>query len=234
MVMGRLDLHLRPGSTDTLDERGSQPHLVPCGLRRRKSRALCLKMKKTYSHIGHAVLGLGEGGLVGIMPLPLNLGFILLFLALWPISLARSKTPVERTGHLIKIAVGIATVVAAILLPVKQLDGRVGPIHYEKMSLSELCDRLNEDWNVYVTAYDPPIALTSVTFRTEGKMSRRQVLEKLANDMNMDLQIGSCGTGATFLFGSLPCFTRLGPREAQQDESSEPSEAARTAPSDDR
>ncbi len=189
-------------------------------------------MKSYVSHVGHGLIGLVEGGLISIMPLPLNLGFILLFLILWPISLARSKTPVERMGHLIKICVGVGTVVMAILLPVKQLDGQVGPMHYEEISLPRLCDRLNEDWHVSVWAYDSAIAHTAVTFRTEGRMSRRQVLEKLADDMNMDLEIGSCGTGATFLFGSLPCFTRLQPRDEQQDESRVPSEAVPTAPSE--
>ena len=172
-------------------------------------------MKKPFSHSGHAVLGLAEGALVSIMPLPINFGFILLFLILWPISLVRSVTPVERMGHLIKIGVGVMTVVVAILLPVKHLDGRVGPMDYEPMSLYELSRHLYEDWRIPTMIYDSGATNTFLTFRIDKRVSRRFVLDKLAKDTDRELRIRRCGTGATFLFGAHPSFTTLRPREAQ-------------------
>ena len=177
---------------------------------------LCYEMKKNIKLIGHGVLGLAEGGIISIMPAPFNFVFILLLLILWPISIMRSSSPVETIGHFIKIGVGILTVVLAIFLPIKQLDGRVGPMHYERMSLYDLSRQLYTDWSIRIMAYDPSATNTFVTFGTDKRMSRRKVLQKLAEETDSDLRIRYCGTGATFLFGADPSFTTFGPRRAQQ------------------
>jgi len=51
------------------------------------------------------------------------------------------------------------------------------------------------------------------SFVAERAMSRRDVLGKLAREAACELHIGYCGTGATFLFGAHPSFTRLHVRE---------------------
>lgn len=172
-------------------------------------------MKTAISNVGHGALGLVEGGIVSIMPFPLNFGFILLFLILWPVSIARSASRVKRIGHLLKMGVGVLTVVTAILLPVKQLDARVGPMRYDRISLYDLSRRLYADWSIHIMTYDAGVTNTFVTFATEKKMTRRQVLEKLAAETDSDLRILYCGSGATFLFGAHPSFTTLRPRKTQ-------------------
>jgi hypothetical protein len=105
--------------------------------------------------------------------------------------------------------VAIAVVVTATCLPVKQLDRSVGPMNYKAMSLLQLTQLLAEDWRVFVRP-DSLIATGKVTaFKTTEPMSRPQVLQKLARETGGELHIGFCGTGATFLFGAHPSFTKL-------------------------
>jgi len=172
-------------------------------------------MRNAHSHFRHAALGFFEGGLMSILPMPFGHGLFILFIFLWPISLALANSPRKRKGHLIKIAVGIATLVSAILLPIKQLDGKVGPMHYEDVPLTQLCQHLMRDWKIYVSAYDHNGIDQAFTFLTEQRMTRREVLERLARETEMDLQIGYCNNGASFLFGAHPCFTSLTPRNTQ-------------------
>lgn len=173
-------------------------------------------MKKNIKLIGYGALGLAEGGIVSIISHPISLWLILLFLILWPISIMRSSSPGVRIGHFVKMGVGVFTVVLAIFLPVKQLDGRVGPMRYERMSLYDLSRHLSKDWDIRIMPYDPNAANTFVTFDTDRKMSRLKVLRKLAEESDSDLRIMYCGTGATFLFGAFPSFTTLRPRKTQQ------------------
>ncbi|MBI4680938.1 MAG: hypothetical protein HY753_06985 [Nitrospirae bacterium] len=173
------------------------------------------EMKKNIKLIGYGVLGLVEGGIISVISQPISLWLILLFLLLWPISILRSASSVERIGHFIKIGIGVFTVVLAIFLPVKQLDGRVGPMHYERMSLYDLSRRLSKDWSIRIMPYDLNLDNTFLTFGTDKRMSRLKVLQKLAKETDSDLRIMYCGTGATFLFGASPSFTTLRPRKAQ-------------------
>jgi hypothetical protein len=167
-------------------------------------------MKRTAVYIGYGVLGLLEGGIVSIVPLPINF----LFLILWPFSIFCSISKEERTKHFLKIVVGIFTIIMAILLPVKHLDGCVGPMRYERMSLYALSLRLNADWAMNITSLDSGIN-TFLAFKIDQKVTRQEVLEKLAKDADCDLRIGYCGTGATLLFGAHPSFVTLHPRKIQ-------------------
>jgi len=172
-------------------------------------------MKRFFTCIGCGALGLAEGSLVSILPLPFNLLLILIFLVSWQVSLLRSVATSRNIGHLIKMGVAIAIVITATMLPVKHLDGQAGPMNYERMSLEDLSRRLFHDWRISVTAYGPSADDTFVTFRIDKPMSRRRVLEKLAQDTGWDLSIGSCGTGATILYGTYPSFTALSPPGAE-------------------
>ncbi len=175
-------------------------------------------MKKHLSHTGSALLGFAEGGFVSVIPLPLNLGFILLFLLLWPILHARSATPAERLGYFIKIGVGVLTVVIAILLPFKLLDAEIGPMKYERMSLYELSQHLRDDWHFPMRVSDPGATNTFLTFRIGKPASRRFVLEKLAKETNRELKLVFVGTGSpsTFLLGMNPTIIYLEPQKEEQ------------------
>lgn len=48
-----------------------------------------------------------------------------------------------------------------------------------------------------------------VAFSTGRRMTKRDVLKRLAHDTQTELHIGYCGTGETLLFGAYPSFTRL-------------------------
>src|SRR5207248_1769095 len=118
------------------------------------------------------------------------------------------RVPGKASGYLVSAATCVVTVVIAILLPLKQLDGTVPPLAYGKMPLAHLCDALTKDHGVIVFA-DREAGTNLVTsFTTDRKITRREVLDKLAREANCDLRIGYCAVGSTFLFGSHPSFTR--------------------------
>jgi hypothetical protein len=99
-------------------------------------------------------------------------------------------------------------------LPTKQLDAKVGPIAYDDISLSGLCDRLREDYGIICRVPDRPGQACRLSFFTDRPLSRRKVLEKLSKETDRPLCIGFCATNATILFGAYPSFTYLGPERA--------------------
>jgi hypothetical protein len=110
---------------------------------------------------------------------------------------------------------GISTAAASVVIlagafaPVKQLDRRVEPMHYEEMPLEHLTRALARDWKVIVRPDHLAAADMVLTFITSEPLTRREVLQKLAAETGGELQIRYCGTGATILFGAHPSFTRL-------------------------
>lgn len=156
-------------------------------------------------------LGILLGAFLSIIPWELGFLFTLFGLPIW---FSISRKTIAASGSR-PIAVGFlscsATILAAILLPVKHLDQTVGPMHYERMPLSELSKTLRRDWSVMVRAPLKEGTNVFIAFETTRPMTQRDVLNKLARDTGMDLHIGSCGTGATFLFGGFPGFTYLIP-----------------------
>lgn len=111
-------------------------------------------------------------------------------------------------------ALTICTVLTVCaFLPVKQLDVEVGPIAYDGLSLSELCDRLRADHGIACQVWDRSAYTCRLSFSTNQPLSRRKVLAKLSNDTDRPLHIGYCGTNATILFGAYPSFTYLGEEE---------------------
>jgi hypothetical protein len=106
------------------------------------------------------------------------------------------------------MVVGVFAVVLAIWLPIKPLDHQVGPMAYKKMSLHDLTDHLRNDWGMRITSDSESMDIF-LAFRTKKKMSQYQVLKKLAAETNLELNVGGCGTGANFLFGTHPMFISL-------------------------
>ena len=173
-------------------------------------------MKKKLILIVCGVFGFVQGALVSVMPVPLNFILIILFIIIWRHFDIRTPTAFDKTGHRLELGVGILTVVCAILLPIKKLDRKVGPMNYERMSLMDLHKRLYDDWRIMVMMNDRNYTNIFLSFKTDKEMSRREVLKKLAQVTDTDLRILYDGTGATFLFGADPSFTILKQKTAQQ------------------
>lgn len=99
-------------------------------------------------------------------------------------------------------------VVIAVSLPIKHLDRIVGPMEYEIMSERELSHVLGEDWDIPVMILAER-RVTMSAFRTDQPMTRRKVLQKLANESGGKLKIGYCASAASILFGGRPSYTYL-------------------------
>lgn len=154
-------------------------------------------------------LGILLGAFLSIIPWEFGFLFILIALPIW-FSLSKDSIPRFGTRW---AALGLlsccATLLVALLIPVKHLDQKVAPLHYERMPLSQLTQKLRQDWRVMVRAPLKEGTNVFIAFETSRTMTQRDVLNQLARDTGMDLRIGYCGTGATFLFGGYPCFTYL-------------------------
>jgi len=97
----------------------------------------------------YGLLGLAAGALVSILFFPLN--FLVALVLLGPLLAGFIARPAGgRIRHSITCGVGLATVAVAIVLPVKQLDRRVGPFRYGRMSLDQLTQRLEREHRVFV------------------------------------------------------------------------------------
>lgn len=118
----------------------------------------------------------------------------------------------NRRSHAV-LALTVCIVLAVCyFLPVKHLDVKVGPIAYEDLTLSELCDRLYVDYGVICHVPDRSGETCRLSFVTNQVLSRKEVLEKLSAETKRPLHIGFCGTNATILFGACPSFSYLGER----------------------
>jgi hypothetical protein len=147
--------------------------------------------------------------------LPLELAILLgiaLFIA-YAINWFRRAKVHKRRRYVVGAIAALATTFLAASLPVKQLDGMVGPMHYKTMTLFELTQALGQDWSVMVTPDSDDNRVIN-GFETTERLTRRAVLEKLARETGMELHVGYCGTGASLLFGAHPSFTTL--RKAQR------------------
>lgn len=184
-------------------------------------------MKIPRTMFRQLAIGFAAGPAVSVLPLPLNFLLGLVSIGFWFVRLVR-RVPRDAVGYSFSATAGIVTVAVAILLPVKHLDWAVGPIRYEQMSLDDLCQLLSRDYRVFVHPERRAATNIFIAFSTDRAMTRRDVLRKLARDANCDLRIGYCGTGATFLFGAHPSFTRLNPRVAQQDSAADENQSIRS------
>ena len=184
-------------------------------------------MKKAQA-ISSIAFGFFIGCLVSILPLPLNLIALVAFYIYFLAALCLSSS--HRKQRFLAVGTTAVVVAIAICLPVKQLDRSVGPIHYAPTPFNQLTDKLRNDWSIYVMPdfSNPDESLAA--FDTSVPMSRRRVLEKLAHDTGRELHVGYCGTGATFLFGAHPSFTRLTKSSSNDVETASQSLHPRSAP----
>ncbi|MDO8944873.1 MAG: hypothetical protein Q7U75_16955, partial [Desulfobacterales bacterium] len=162
------------------------------------------------------------GAITSIVPIELGVVVGPGLEILWIFVASRRPTDVALTSYVMAGIAALATISLAALTPVKHLDREVGPIGYERMSLDDLCHALARDYRVFARAPYPQGTTQFLAFHTDRKMTKRDVLTQLAADTDCDLHIGYCGSGASFLFGSHPSFTRLNVKLAQQFASPEP------------
>ena len=153
------------------------------------------------------LVGLITGVILSILPMELVVLLVIVILILFCISWIRSKKPHKGRRHLVGAVTAVTIGVIATSLPVKNLDRKVGPMHYGPMTFEELTEALAKDWGVFAMPDDYKGVIAG--FETTEPLTRREVLEKLAQETNTELHIGYCGTGASLLFGAHPSFTTL-------------------------
>ena len=159
--------------------------------------------------------GILIGGVLSVIPWEFALLLACVLLVLCYFRWRRGAGPDARRACVVGVLAGLTVVIVAVLLPVKNLDRIVGPMHYGTMTMDELTRSLARDWRVFASPDYSASTNIVVAFSTSEPLTRREVLQKLARETGSEIRIGYCGTGATFLFGAHPSFTRL--RMAQQN-----------------
>jgi hypothetical protein len=162
------------------------------------------------SNIVEIILGISIGVVVSISPPLINLLALILGLAIpvTTLALARGKN-FGRKG--LCIAAIFGTIAICRILPTKELDQKVEPFQYNRISLGQLQDSLWEKHRIYVHTYDANARERIVDFSVPSKMTKRMVLEKLARDTGLKLHLAACGTDSSILFGAHYSFTSLEP-----------------------
>jgi hypothetical protein len=151
--------------------------------------------------------GLATGAAYSVLGTGINVIAAIVVGGIAFVIMLRKKMPIWSTALVATIA-GVLTTYVAIALPVKALDAKVPPLHFEQMRLMDLCNELDRHHHIWVHA-EPENEMIQIAFSTERRMTKREVLENLARDTGTKLDIGYCGTGASLLFGGFPSFTRL-------------------------
>jgi hypothetical protein len=165
-------------------------------------------------------VGIVLGLILSVIPV-LPYVFLFLGLALLIACLIRMYYFGWRRDILTVLSTVVVIAICAVL-PVKQLDVKVGPMAYPEISLSELCERLKADHGIICHVWSPSGKVSRLSFSTDQPLSRREVLLKLSKDAQRPLSILYCGTGATILFGGHPSFTYLGEPLSVKDENTSP------------
>ena len=114
-----------------------------------------------------------------------------------------------RRGRIAGFAMIAATIWICAVFP-KHLDRRVGPARYRDVSLRELGMELfrNHDIDCRLDVGPRP---DRFDFDIPRPMTRREVLQKLADETGLRLHLRGCGTGETLLWG--PHYSpRLSPK----------------------
>jgi hypothetical protein len=151
-------------------------------------------------------IAVAPGGLLSVIPA--------LWLVAWVVGLVGSLRRRHGTWPVRLGGLGLAVVVLAIChwLPVKYIDGVVGPASYPEMPLEKLGARMAEDGILPYMNLRPGWYDRKVGFTIDRPMTRRAVLQKLAEELDAEAAIGYCGTGITILWGSHPILLGIRPK----------------------
>jgi hypothetical protein len=103
-------------------------------------------------------------------------------------------------GGIARLAITAFIIIAAANAP-KHLDRVVGPLRFESISLSELCQQLRREHEIPVAAVDDGAFEKIFLFATTARMSRREVVAELAKTTNREQHFAGCANGSSFLSG---------------------------------
>ena len=135
---------------------------------------------------------------------PIDVWFPLAVVGL-PYLLWVERKRIRRTGEstttFVKCSVAVLVLIAASLAPLKNLDGSVGPLSYDKISLEELCDRLTTEQGIPCRSWDLEAERRIVPLHTTRPMPRREVMREVARMSDSSLVLTGCGNGSSILFG---------------------------------
>lgn len=154
------------------------------------------------------------GLLCGILFSTISIGMSWIF-ALPPlffISFGSEPSALVRWGRAgIAMLVLIGTVTLCGWLPVKALDRKIPAVHFESLSLAEVCGTLKFEHKIPLpcSALSAETLARVIDFETTDWMSKRDVANKFAHEQKLVFREGYCGTGATVLWGGHPSFCRL-------------------------
>jgi hypothetical protein len=137
------------------------------------------------------------------------------WLVVWFVGLVASLGRRPGTWRVRLAAFGVAVVVLAFCrwLPVKYVDGVVGPATYPEMTLRELGGRMARDGILPPIDCRPGWCERKISVTIDRPMSRRAVVRKLAEDLDARASFGRCGTGDTILWGGHPMRLYIRPKD---------------------
>jgi hypothetical protein len=113
----------------------------------------------------------------------------------------RSRKYGFTVGALLRLSVVAGLLYAAYRAPVKHMDIKVGPVHYDDMTVHDLCSQLQRDHGIPCIAWDEQDYVNRASFSTSEPMSRLDVLTELARVTDHTISRGGCANGSTILFG---------------------------------
>ena len=132
--------------------------------------------------------------------------------ALCILALARGLDTGRVRWNIAGLVVTVACLHLWAWLPVKDMDRKVQPFAYEEMSLMRLCERLENEQHIPVSVLDQVAQGRTLALSVTRPMSRREVMQKLADETGLCWRACYCGTGATLLWGMHLLHINLEPR----------------------
>jgi hypothetical protein len=160
------------------------------------------------------VLALVAALTIAVAPGALLAMVALFWLVAWAAGLVASLRRRRGTWRIRLAAFGLAIVVLAIChwLPVKYIDGVVGPATYEETTLAELCNRMAHDDILPDAFQELGWYEGKISFTIDRPMGRGAVLRKLSEDLGVEASIAYCGTTFTILWGNFPMRLYIRPK----------------------
>lgn len=143
------------------------------------------------SVVRQVVLGLVLGSAISVIPIEISLlgaGAALTFLCL--------------RRFWIGLSIAWLVCFVAVQLPLHRLERKIGPFAYFPISVAELIQKLRDEQGVPLMVIDDELKRNAIVFSASSRVTRREVIERLAAETNTKLHYRGCGNGATLLFGS--------------------------------